>query len=238
MRHTVLMVMILLGFAAHVCAAEFKDFTKDSQQAVLFWKTSVGSTSKKDKATTVKVLNGMLKEWSGIQQKYSSSIPTDITNLKAFTAMLNGVDKSAKTALSLSKKGKLKEAHEVLEEIRYLMWNVRAENGIQPLIDVLNDFHEIMEIVIETAEMSETPEEFSTIVNRWGYWMKSKWFDIGAKIKATGGDKTMLGYYEEGKQQIDIFMEGARKADIDMVDPAAHKVKKNFKKLFFSKSVY
>jgi hypothetical protein len=107
------------------------------------------------------------------------------------------VDQKILEAAKTVKSGKhLIDAHESLEEIRYIFLELRKRNGIDYYIDPLSEFHTFMELIVHTADENDADtlsgSDKETI--REQYEQASK---IWNRIKTSEFDRDFYGFNDE-----------------------------------------
>jgi ribosomal protein S15P/S13E len=91
----------------------------------------------------------LLKEnWSAFKGKHFEANPKDTQ----WKTDLDKVESSIRDAGRIIEGGKnLMEAHEILEQVRFVFMALRKRNNIDYYVDHLSEFHEHMEAIIHTA---------------------------------------------------------------------------------------
>jgi len=136
------------------------------------------------------------------------------------------------------KSGKALEAHSSIEVYRYVLWQIRAEAGIETLINKLNDLHEIMESLEHSIIMLDEGIQLKKLMNSEGIWFIIKWLEVKYLIDSNDYPKELKEAALHGVKAIDGLKTAADSGDIDMSDEKIHDAKKAFRVIFFSDSVY
>lgn len=111
-----------------------------------------------EKLNPSKEAMGLLKEnWDSFKAKQYNANPND----PKWKSDLDKVDQKIFEAAAIVRTEKnLSEAHEILEQIRFIFMELRKRNGIEYYIDYLSDFHEHMEAIMHTVQERD-PASFS-----------------------------------------------------------------------------
>jgi len=234
----ILLVLFTVVFASSVYGAEYKDFAKDLQPAYKEWKKSLGVTSANKKEESIKVGKAFLTKWKEFKAKYYKNVPVEFKGIESYQSDLNRIEEVAGKAVAEMERGQVIHSHETLEEVRYILWNLRARAGIETLNDKLNDYHEIMEIVLESTELVDNEKQLQMLAAKQGVWMKIKWNEIISFIKKNGYGSEILKAAENEKKAVEEYLKYARAGNIDKADMTSKPIKINFKKVFFSEEVY
>jgi hypothetical protein len=104
------------------------------------------------------------------------------------------------------KSGKhLIDAHESLEEIRYIFLELRKRNGINYYIDPLSEFHVFMEVIVHTADENDadTLNDGDKEIIREQYEQASR---IWNKIKTAEFDRRFYGFSDEKMAKMNKYL--------------------------------
>ncbi len=136
----------------------------------------------------------LLKEnWGTFKATYYDSNPND----PKWKADFNKVDQKIMEAARTVRSGKnLIDAHETLEEIRFIFLELRKRNGIDYYIDPLSEFHPLMEVIVHTAAENDpdTLSDSDKETIREQYDEASK---IWNRIKTSEFDRDLYGFTDE-----------------------------------------
>lgn len=80
--------------------------------------------------------------------KYANDVPKPFAGIRDFSTRIKRPVAVGKQATEYLAAGNVGHAHTVLEEVSYLMWEMRVNSAVVSLSDEANDFHEAMEIVL------------------------------------------------------------------------------------------
>ncbi|WP_022851434.1 hypothetical protein [Limisalsivibrio acetivorans] len=231
---TLLLAFTLITGAAF--AEVHSPFGKDFKPAYEAFKESLISTSRNRKAEALSSLETFKGEWSSLASKYKEA-PGAYASLSDYSETMNKPISVADRAISTVKEGSVLKAHGVIEEVRYIIWDMNARAGIRPLTDLLNDFHEIMELSFEEMDIADDGAEMAEIWHRKGAWMKIHWTYIDSMVKELD-IRDCVNFSELVQTGFSEMDESAEKESFDLYDKASVKVKKGFKRIFFSPNVY
>jgi tetratricopeptide (TPR) repeat protein len=145
----------------------------------------------------------LLKEnWGTFKAKYYEANPND----PSWKADFNKVDQKIMEAAKTVKSGKhLIDAHESLEEIRYIFLELRKRNGINYYIDPLSEFHVFMEVIVHTADENDadTLNDGDKEIIREQYEQASR---IWNKIKTAEFDRRFYGFSDEKMAKMNKYL--------------------------------
>jgi len=175
---TMALTGILLALANFACASEYKDFLRDLAGPYAHYRQTLVLTSNKDNlAKAQQAIEQFMQGWEGLALRYAGDPPTPFAGIADFSGKIKRPVAVGKEALALIKGDQVAQAHAALEEVRYLLWDMRVRAGINSLADKANDFHEAMEVVLDQATVAKTPEELTRLWGRYGAWLAIKWED-------------------------------------------------------------
>ena len=236
MRFIAFIIVFIMSMP--VFAANYEDFAEDIKPAYLTWKQSLILTSRNNQDGARQAVQSFQKQWGAVMDKYLGEKPAEISGDIDFDASLKAVSVSMQEAENLINQGRTLGAHYPIEEVRYILWDMRARSGIVTLNDMLNDFHAVMETVIEEVEIALDALELQKIVDRKGLWLKAKWSLVAHEIENGGYGDEMIKTSDFVENAIVMLFKAADEGSLEMSDEAVHMVKKGFKKVFFSDVVY
>lgn len=229
-----LLIVAIFMFTGSALASDYVAFEKDMMEPYGFYKKSIALTSKKEnKDKAINVVNKFIGSWTELAKKYEADVPVPFSHLENFAAKITRPVAVGKEALELLNAGEVKKAHEVLEEVRYLLWKMRVDVGITSLNDRINDFHEAMEVVLDSIKADDSAGHLIHVGNRYGAWLAIKWEEV-AKIAFSGTDVAAFqSAVSGGKKAIVDIRESLGKADAAASKKAGDQVKKFYKEIFF-----
>ncbi|MDP2157624.1 MAG: hypothetical protein Q8K68_07955 [Nitrospirota bacterium] len=221
-------------FPAFASASEYDIFSKDLIKPYGLFKKSLALTSKKDDLDKAKeTTKQFVSAWEGFAEKYAKDVPTPFKSIEDFAGRIRKPSDIAKAALSALEAEDVAKAHSVLEEIRYILWDMRVRAGIVSLNDKINDFHEAMEIVLEKIGTAKDSGDLMAVYERYGAWFSIKWEEIFlTKDYGTEG-KTYDEALKEGRDSIRKLNDAMKAGNKDAALKLSSSVKNSYKKLFF-----
>jgi len=152
MRRSIIFVTcILLGFVSWSQAAEnrFQQFNTETEQAYAAYRKALFQTNMKDAEKSGKANQMFLKQWEQIQQKYSDQPPETFSTDPQWKDSLSNIENIAVKSDKQIKEGQLAEAHETLEAVRDELSNLRQRNSVIVFSDHINNYHEVMEGLLD-----------------------------------------------------------------------------------------
>lgn len=183
--------LLLTGFSKATLKKDFVSFDKAFIPPLALTRAEKAKPSKK----AMKLLK---ENWGTFKAKYYEANPND----PSWKADFNKVDQKIMEAAKTVKSGKnLMDAHESLEEIRYIFLELRKRNGINYYIDPLSEFHVFMEVIVHTADENDpdTLDDSDKQTIREQYDQASK---IWHRIKTSEFDRDLYGFNDEKMAQM------------------------------------
>ena len=224
--------LFLTGFSEATLKRDFVSFDKAFIPPLALTRAEKLKPSKK----AMKLLK---ENWGAFKAKYYEANPND----PHWKADFNKVDQKIMEAAKTVKSGKnLMDAHESLEEIRYIFLGLRKRNGINYYIDPLSEFHVFMEVIVHTADENDpdtlTDSDKGTI--REQYDQAS---NIWKRIRTSEFDRDLYGFNDEKMAQMKKLLEMESEAlnrlgkalDHDhnaLIIETAKEIKPNYAKLY------
>jgi hypothetical protein len=191
-RNTIILILILglslllTGFSQATLKRDFVSFDQAFIPPLALTRAEKAKPSKK----AMKLLK---ENWGTFRATYYDSNPNDPKWKEDFDKVDQKIMEAAKTVRS----GKnLMDAHESLEEIRYIFLDLRKRNGIDYYIDPLSEFHPLMEVIVHTAAENDpdTLNDSDKETIREQYNQASK---IWNRIKTSEFDRDLYGFNDE-----------------------------------------
>ncbi|WP_273266694.1 hypothetical protein [Flexistipes sinusarabici] len=232
----IILFVTLLALPAF--SSSYSDFANDMKPAYLAWKQGVLTTKANNQKNSIKNVNKFLNHWKLLENKYKNNPPEELKQVESFSEDISNVTEVAGKALAEIKNGEVIEAHTTLEKVRYILWNLRAKAGIVTLGDKLNDYHEIMEMILEEVVLMENPGKLKMLAERQGLWLKIKWNEILSFMQQHDYEGKIIEDATKEKKAVEKFLNYAEQGNIDKAYMQSGPIKKNFKKVFFSEKVY
>lgn len=222
----------LLTIPAVVPASDYATFNKDLSLPYSHFKKSLSLTSKKEDADKAKAaIAAFTTEWEKLAAKYSRDVPTVFAAVTDFPAVIARPVAIGKETRALMEKGEVKAAHNLLEEVRYLMWNLRVTNGVVSLADKANNFHEAMEIILDKADEAKDAAGLRQVEARFGPWLAVSWEEVAlAPESALPPVKAAL---TEGRTSVAALRTALQNGDKAAIKQQGTAVKNAYKKIFF-----
>lgn len=233
-RIVVAVLMTVFLIPALVCAADYAQFRKDLAEPYGQYKKSLSLTSKaenRDKAMAV--VAGYIDAWQALAAKYSADAPAPFAAMADFPVALTRSVEVGRQALAALQGNDVAEAHAVLEEVRYLLWEMRVRAGIVSLNDKINDFHEAMEVVLDRAAEQSEAAALPQVGRRYGAWLAIKWEDVATE--EVGGDNAVFfnQVIADGRAAVAALRQALAKGDAAAAKKAGNSVKGAYKAIFF-----
>ena len=230
---TLTLAGLLCVAASSTFASEYADFLRDATNPYGHYRQSLVLTSSKDNADKAQqAIAQFTQGWEVVVAKYAADVPRPFAGIADFPAKLARPVAVGKEAMLLMKEGKIARAHAVLEEVRYLLWDMRIRSGINSVADKSNDFHEAMEVVLEQAGDAKTPDELMAVAERYGPWLMIKWDEHALAGDLAAIRKEFDVAHGEGRKSVSDYLNALHKGDLDSAKKLASGVKNAYKKVW------
>lgn len=230
----IVICVFLLSIPALALSSEYSVFKKDIIEPYGDYKKSLALTSKvKNKDKAISEVQKFVNAWNALAEKYTNDVPEPFVNLEGFSKKISRPITVGKEALELLRAGEVKKAHEVLEEVRYLLWRMRVDVGIVSLNDKVNDFHEAMEIVLDGVKKDDSTQNLKYLGNRYGEWLRIKWAETGTANDSVVDKEGFENVIKKGQAAIATLIDALKNGDAAGAKKAGGSVKKNYKAIFF-----
>jgi hypothetical protein len=232
MALTAAMIFTATGFATDDLMKDFVSFDRAFIPPLAFTNQEKVKPSKKGM--------GILKEnWTTFKARHYEANPKD----PQWKKDLDGIEERIlRAGRIVASEKSLMEAHEILEEIRYVFMNLRKRNGMDYYIDHLSEFHGHMEAIMHTASERDagsfTTKDGEYIDRECGQAVK-----IWERIQTLPFDKLLFGFDDQkvaamrdlmeketqALQRLKKALEGEDKARII---ESAKKIRPNYAQLY------
>ena len=233
-RMLLISTLLMLCLPTFSLATDYAKFQHDSVEAYGYYKKALALTSKPDKQKkSIATMEKFMNSWEVLADKYKSKPPEPFSTLNNFSELIEKPLAIGQQALYELKDGQIKVAHSTLEEIRYLLWKMRTDAGLVTLSDKVNDFHEVMEIVLDKMHEDVSAENFSKIGERYGAWMEIKWEEQAGMDVFTAERDTFKKAMINGRNAIAELRSQLTAGNIEAANAAGIRVKKAYKAVFF-----
>lgn len=230
-RSIVAIVITLLVLPLPSYAATGEKFAADMVEPYGFYKQALSLTSKaENQEKALQSTELFLAAWGKLTAAYAKEIPEPFAGRTEFTPVLQRSAAVGQEAMALLQGGKVLEAHLALEEIRYLLWEMRVQAGLTTLNDKVNDFHEAMEIVLEG--MDEHSATLAKFGKRYGGWLAIKWEEVASLQPTIQEREIFAAAVAAGRQAIADSRKAMAADDLPAAKKAAAAIKGAYKKIF------
>lgn len=210
-KHTILGSALAFGLMLMPAGAgPMRDAEAQIGDAYADYRAALFLTNQKKQAETEAALASFARKWSALAAAWKVTAPPQYADDAKLIETLDTVAKVNDEATKLAKAGDLGKSHDVLEDIREALSDLRARNGIIAFSDRMNAYHEVMEHVVDHAY--ETPAALADDVAVLAYLAK----DVGENRPA-GVDAAA---FDQAFKALDASVE-ALKAAIKSGDAAA-----------------
>ena len=229
-----LTTLLTMSLPTTLLAADFSTFQHDSVEAYGYYKKALSLTSKPDtQKKSIATMEKFMSSWKVFAGKHKQNAPEPFTALPNYADLIDRPLTIGQQVLDELEDGQIKTAHSTLEEIRYLLWKMRTDAGIVSLSDKVNDFHEVMEIVLDKMHEEQSAENFRSVGKRYGAWMEIKWEEQASMDVFAAERDTFEQGMQSGRHAITELRSQLSKGDIKAAKAAGKKVKKAYKAIFF-----
>jgi hypothetical protein len=135
-------------------AGPFKEAEARVGQAYAHYRAALFHTNQKDKAATEAALAAFREKWAALVTDWKAAPPPQYVDDVELTATLDAVTRILAVAGTATANGELAKAHDILEAIRDQLGSLRGRNGIISFSDRMNAYHEVMERIVDAADMT------------------------------------------------------------------------------------
>jgi hypothetical protein len=228
-----LLLVVVIMFAGAAQASEYAAFTNDLVKPYDFFKKSLALTSKKEDAEKAKsAISSFIETWGTFSAKYSGDVPKPFAGISDFSVIIKRPVEIGKLAAEQLKAGNIAQAHSTLEEVRYLMWEMRVKSGVVSLTDKANDFHEAMELVLDHASDVKSAEDAKKVFVRYGAWFLIKWDDLSNADDIASVRKSFDPAFAEGRKTVVSYLDALKQGDLVQAKKLSGSVKGAYKKVW------
>ena len=234
MYFRMLIVACLSALVSQVSiAAEYAQFLRDLTGPYAHYRQALSLTSNAaniDKAT--QAISQFSTGWKGIVEKYAGDPPSPFAAIPDYTDKIGRPLAISQEAQALMTAGKVLEAHAILEEVRYLLWGMRVQAGINSVADKANDFHEAMEIILDHAAAAKNAEELAAVETRYGAWVAIKWEEHALAADLGSVRKEFDAALSDGRKTIADYRTALRQGNMDTAKKMVGPIKNAYKKMW------
>jgi hypothetical protein len=233
MKKLSLIVVICVMSATMSFASEYETFTRDLAKPYSFYKKSLSLTSKKEDADKAKAaLASFAESWGKFATIYANDPPKKLAGVHDFASKIKRPVDVAKQSAEYLNSGNIGRAHTVLEEVRYLMWDMRIRSGIVSLADKANDFHEVMEVVFNQVGLAKEPEDAQRVYERYAPWFLLKWDEMALAPDVTSVHKDFNPAFAEGRKNVIDYLDALKQGNPAEAKKRAGAVKNAYKTIW------
>lgn len=233
MKKIVLLLVFVFALPSGIFASDYKDFTQDLIKPYGFYKKSLSLTHAKGKEAKARVMiPKFISAWQVFAKTYANDKPDAFASIDGFAKKISKPVEIGSKALVLLEAGKVDLAHVELEKVRYILWEMRLRSQIVCMEDKLNDYHEVMEVMLDDIEEAQRKGKFNQGCSIRELWLAIKWEEV-AQSKGSGCDKQRFEKaVEEGRNAIKGLIKARENGDIEGASKFSKAIKKSFKKIF------
>ncbi len=223
----------LLCSSPAVFASEYADFLRDATAPYGHYRQSLSLTSGNDAIEkSSQAVQQFIQGWDALAGRYAADPPKPFARLDDFPAKLKRPVEVGREALALLKDGRSARAHTVLEEVRYILWDLRVRAGINSITDRANDYHEAMEVILDHVAKAKDEDDLNDTVERYGAWLTIKWEEL-----ALAGDLALIRKdfdpaFSQGRKVLADYLAVLRKGDVVAAKAMSGQIKGAYKKVW------
>lgn len=213
--------------------SNYADFSRDLAVPYGHYRLSLALTNNQDNAYKALVaMDRFIAGWEGLAKRYADDPPAPFAGIADFPEKMSRPIAIGREAISLLKDGEVARAHLLLEEVRYLLWDMRIQARINSIADKANDFHEAMEVVFDRAAAAKNADDLAAVQRRYGAWLSIKWEE-----QAMAGDlESIRPEFEtalaEGRTAIASYLAALHGGDAVAAGKLTGGVKNAYKKIW------
>lgn len=232
-KSRIALASLIALYAATPMAAEYADFMRDIAEPYAHYRQSLMLTS--NSSTLEKAsqeLTQFSQGWERVASRYAGDPPKPFAGITDFSTRIKRPLEVGQAADALLKQGKVNQAHAVLEEIRYLLWDMRVRSGVNSVADKANDFHEAMEIVLDHAAAASDSDELKNVATRYGAWFAIKWEEHALASDLGPVRDEFDRKFNDGRKVIAAYVAALGAGDREAVRKLAGPVKNAYKAMW------
>jgi hypothetical protein len=132
-------------FALPAFAGPVRDFENAFRTTYASYRVSLFKTNAKDQQASSQALSAFQQKWQAMMNDWKASPPPQYADDPEWADTVSAVDSLLAKAGSEVAEGKMEEAHETLEGVRDLFWDLHKRNNIVTFSDRMNAYHLEME---------------------------------------------------------------------------------------------
>lgn len=135
---------------------EDSEFEALMQSANSNYVKALVSTSRNDYNASEEALDGLVEDLEAVKAEYTENPPAVYATDEKWPETLDEALAIAESSREHLRENDIETAHEALEPMRDLFFDLHQRNGINLMGDRLTSFHTLMEIAIEDANKNDT----------------------------------------------------------------------------------
>lgn len=223
----------LLCSAPAAIAAEYADFLRDTTAPYGHYRQSLSLTSGNEAVDKAALeVQQFVAGWETVAARYAGDPPKPFASLGDFPAKIKRPVDVGRDALALLKEGRAARAHTVLEEVRYILWDLRVRAGINSITDRANDYHEAMEVILEHVAKAKDEDDLNDVAERYGAWLSIKWEELALASDLSAIRKEFDPVFSDGRKVIADYLATLRKGDVAAAKKMSGPIKGAYKKVW------
>lgn len=143
----ILMFLCILLMGSSANAGEIARFTTQYNEAYASWRWALHHTGRGDGPAAERALGDFVTRWSVLMDRYKAP-PPHFSEEERWGDTLGDTRKMAQRAQDAVRKKDFRTAHGLLEDIRYLLSELRRRNGVITLSDHMNAYYDKLEEIL------------------------------------------------------------------------------------------
>jgi hypothetical protein len=234
-----LLIVFTLVLTAGSALAASMDLVKDMAAIDRVFIPCLSLTNMNKVGPATKAVTELKKLWADFSSRHAKAMPGD-SDWTGDLEMAAEAIAEAHEAISQSKDSE--GAHHSLEEVRFIMLQMRIRNNVPYYLDYLNQYHEVMEPLIHGAA-EKAPSAWSTgdvqnlqnnaaeALTAWNLAAQAK-LDPAIWDLKPGQVKKLKEAYAQGGHNLSTLVEALNNGDKQTAAKALKKVKPYYSKCF------
>ena len=210
-------------------AGPVRDFEDAFRTTYASYRVSLFKTNAKDQQASNQALSAFQQKWQAMINDWKASPPHQYADDPEWSGTVSAVDVLLAKAGSEVAEGQMEEAHETLEGVRDLFWDLHKRNNIVTFSDRMNAYHLEMEHTLALDPAATEPAAMREMAARLDYLAS----DVLANPPAdAAGNAEYETLSKDFSSSVAAFLEATRSGDAAAIKTAYGALKPAYSKFF------